>query len=528
MRAVRIMGLKRTHLLLLLLGCLLFLPQVAAQESGSPQISSEGPPRSPVDARVQPGTRQRALLGLPPLKAVLLVGPIDGNEGSWTLGEIANMELAAAVLEANGVTVHRFYPGDSNVAQIESAAEGAHFLLYRGHGVYYSDLPSPNVGGFYLSSGFYSSDQIRSNLHLAPNAIVMLYGCFTAGSSSTIGDEYDIGITEASRRVAQYSDPFFDVGAAGYYANWFGNAFAQFLTYLFSGQTLGEAYESYFDFNPNTVYQTVHPDHPEMAMWVDKDNWDYWKYNNAFAGLPDETLLELFMVDELGGIPDSLSFTATVEESVLLEPITHTVTPQNVGGDTAFDWVLATEGDWFEVAPLSGSTPDSYAITAQSFDTSRPGTYTGALTVTVTNPPDLLSPVQRIDLTLEVLAPELGGLPGALKLDYSIADQRFLRLDYALTPQNTGSDMSLAWETSTELAWLATSPASGVTPQSFSIQASGFDTTTVATYSGVLTVTVTDPASTWRSPQAMPVTLEVVDGPFGFAYLPMIMRNGHP
>ena len=37
--------------------------------------------------------------------------------------------------------------------------------------------------------------------------------------------------------VAQYSDPFFDIGGAGYYANWFGNAFERFLTYLFEGQT---------------------------------------------------------------------------------------------------------------------------------------------------------------------------------------------------------------------------------------------------------------------------------------------------
>ena len=47
-----------------------------------------------------------------------------------------------------------------------------------------------------LSSGYYSPDRIRTYMHLAPNAIVMLYGCFTAGSSSAEGDLYDIGITE--------------------------------------------------------------------------------------------------------------------------------------------------------------------------------------------------------------------------------------------------------------------------------------------------------------------------------------------
>ena len=39
-----------------------------------------------------------------------------------------------------------------------------------------SNLPYPNVGGFSLSSGYYSPTSIRQNLNLAPDAIVMLYG----------------------------------------------------------------------------------------------------------------------------------------------------------------------------------------------------------------------------------------------------------------------------------------------------------------------------------------------------------------
>jgi len=127
------------------------------------------------------------------------------------------MDLAAAELAANGVTVHRFYTPNNDWGQIKAAAEGAHFLFYRGHGVYWDSMPSPTVGGFHLKELFVSSDDIRNDLHLAPNAIVMLYGCFTAGSSSE--DSGSISSAEAQRRVAQYSDPFFDIGAAGYYAN---------------------------------------------------------------------------------------------------------------------------------------------------------------------------------------------------------------------------------------------------------------------------------------------------------------------
>jgi hypothetical protein len=85
----------------------------------------------------------------------------------------------------------------------------------------------------------------------------MLYACYAAGTSGS--DTTDIGLTEAQYRVARFSEPFLDLGIAGYYANWFGNAFEKFLTYLFAGKTLGQAYESYFDFNAATVSRTTHP-----------------------------------------------------------------------------------------------------------------------------------------------------------------------------------------------------------------------------------------------------------------------------
>jgi hypothetical protein len=515
---------------MLVLICLiaLVLSYSSTAQQPTPQVCTPPvPPRPPAHLSAPSSLvpRSAADLNLPPLKAVLLVGPIDGNDGSWTRQEIANMELAAAELESHAVTVYRFYPGDSDRDEIEQAANGAHFLLYRGHGVYDGNLPHPNVGGFSLSSGYYSSDTIRQNLHLATNSIVMLYGCFTAGSSSAPGDEHDIGIAEASRRVAQYSDPFFDVGAAGYYANWFGNAFQQFLSNLFAGQTLGQAYENYSDFNSNTVYRTTHPDHPGMAMWVDKDNWGYWQYNNAFAGKPNETLEDLFSLPELTGIPTSLTFTATVESGVHLEPAYYNVTPGNSRNDDDLDWTVDTEGNWFSVSPQTGSTPNTFTVTPQTFDTSRPGTYTGAVTVTVTSPINTLNPVQRINLTLQVFAPQLGGLPSLVGFVYSSAEAGFLSDEYRITPENVGSDASLQWQATTDCDWLTITPTGGTTPQNFTLTATDFPTTTVATYAGLLTVTVTSPAQTYLSPQVVPVTLKVIDTPFARAYLSLIFRN---
>jgi hypothetical protein len=295
-------------------------------------------------------------LNLPPLKAVLLVGPIDGDNGSWTTQEKQNMDLAAAELEANGVQVHKFYPPDQNWEQIKAAANGAHFLLYRGHGVYWSPMPSPTVGGFALKDKFVSAQDIRNELALAPNAIVMLYGCFTAGSSSADGGP--IRSAEAQRRVAQYSDPFFDIGAGGYYANWFGNAFQMYLRYLFEGKTLGEAYTAYFDYNASTVERYAHPDHPALAMWLDKDNWGYTQYNNAFAGQPALTLEDLFPTGET----ELMVSPSTIVDIATPASDPHTFQFQVEGnGSDPITWrasIASSESSWLGIHPASGASGD--------------------------------------------------------------------------------------------------------------------------------------------------------------------------
>jgi hypothetical protein len=269
------------------------------------------------------------------------------------------MDLAAAELEANGVTVHKFYTPNTDWQQLKAAAAGAHFLFYRGHGVYWSPLPNPEVGGFYLKDLFVSSDDIRRDLALAPNAIVMLYGCFTAGTSSI--DEGSITSQEALRRVAQYSDPFFDVGAAGYYADWFGDAFQKFVRYLFQGMTLGQAYESFYDFDGATVERYVHPDHSDLVLWLDKDYWDNkWQYNNAFAGLPDQTLADLFLAPEMTVAPAAITYLAAPNSA----PRSFTIQVGSTGACT-FNWTAAEVPDesWLAVQPQSGTCGQPTTVT---------------------------------------------------------------------------------------------------------------------------------------------------------------------
>jgi hypothetical protein len=269
------------------------------------QPESFAPPLPPPDLIVSPSPDPDSLssqskngsgtaVKVPPLKAVLVVGPIDGDDGQQTVQAKTDMELAAVELEKNGVEVHRFYTPHNDWGAIVAAARGAHFFAYRGHGIAWTSGPTPVVGGMALKDVFISSDQIRSDLRLARNAIVMIYACFSAGSSST--DTTPIDLAEAKRRVMQYSDPFIDTGARGYYANWFGDAFQIYVRNLFAGKTLGQSYEDYFDFNPATVERMQHPEYSSLSMWLDKDEWYDPKpqYNNAFVGRPNETLVSLF------------------------------------------------------------------------------------------------------------------------------------------------------------------------------------------------------------------------------------------
>jgi hypothetical protein len=333
------------------------------------------------------------------LKAVLLVGPIDGDNGTWTTEEKDHMELAAAELEANGVTVYRFYTPNNNWEQIKAAAEGAHFLFYRGHGVYWSAMPNPTVGGFALKNHFVSADDIRNDLHLAPNAIVMLYGCFTAGSSSI--DDPPINSQEAQRRVAEYSDPFFDISAAGYYANWFGDAFQMYVRYLFQGMTLGEAYEAYFDFNPITVERYIHPNHPATAMWLDKDFWDGTReYNNAFVGLPNKTLADLFEIKAMELTPPAITYLAKPSYAA------RTFTIQVDGGTNSetFGWaatVSPTGAAWIDAQPQSGISGEKITVTITPTSQSL-GTYQASIQV-VADSPEVRDGNQSIPITLHVV-----------------------------------------------------------------------------------------------------------------------------
>lgn len=347
------------------------------------------------------GALTSGALSLSGLKAVLVVGPVP-EDPSYSAFANSIMDQCAAVLTANGVTVHKFYSPNASWTPIKGAADGAHFFLYAGHGLRWDGGSEPQVGGLHLNSGNASPDAIRNELHLAPGAIVMIAACYAAGTGDIEYRSVDIGIGEAQRRVAQYSEPFLDIGAGGYYGDSFGwnNAFELYFTYLFQGKTMGESYMSMGDVNdgtPNTVTYSTHPAYPAMAMWLDKDFDHVWNYNEAFVGYDNRDLQDLFG-RRLTVDPSSLAFLAKLKSGPQYQTI-HIDLPENVGWTAAF---TPSTPAWASASPLSGTGPGSVTVQAKPASVSAAGTYQTGLRI-VASDPGIENRTQTVPITLRVV-----------------------------------------------------------------------------------------------------------------------------
>jgi len=97
-------------------------------------------------------------------------------------------------------------------------------------------------------------------------------------------------------------------------------------------------------------------------MWLDNDFWDgRWQYNNAFAGLPGETLAGLFNLTAMKLSPSSIGYMA--QPGYLPRTIMVGVDSST---DETFTWtatISPASPSWLEVTPLSGSSGGQMAVT---------------------------------------------------------------------------------------------------------------------------------------------------------------------
>lgn len=118
----------------------------------------------------------------------------------------------------------------------------------------------------------------------------------------------------------------------------------------------------------------------------------------------------------------------------------------------------------------------------------------------------------------------LGNLPDELRFVYSIALEETFPVEYLLIPENINNSSPLSWTLSTNDSWISVLPASGATPDSFSVSLNGFTIKTGEYYTGSLSITVVDPEHTAGSPHTITVILTFIDDPLHSFFLPIITR----
>ncbi|MCS7282521.1 MAG: hypothetical protein NZ769_04060 [Anaerolineae bacterium] len=459
------------------------------------------------------------------LKAVAIVGDVEG----YTPDYKQDMDRAVAALQARGVAVEKFYYGDRSFtwADIVTAATGAHFLLYMGHGIWWSGpCTQPTlVGGFYLGPGqFVHPDRIRTDLNgrMAPGAIVILsHVCFSAGQTACDTPGSTPSQDEAARRVQMYAAPFVDIGLKAYFANNYYQSAANYVNQILADpmtrQTVGNIFKSIYPNNPSKFRDLSYPK-PEYDLWLNGDTGDW---HHAFVGIPSYR----FTADlcELAPLPDVITFTYSLATGVL-RPSARTVTPTVL--NCSLTWTAIRSGNWFTVTPTSGRTSiDSLRI--QPFTTTLSsyavGRYTGTVTLTLTDSSGIIYGIQRMTVTVDVGRPRLADLPSALTFTYFLSDSALIPAAHVLVLRNTGSEDPLAWTALRSGTWFTFAPISGTTPQTLWITPTVLPTTPV-TLMGRLTVTVVSPTGTLSPTQSISLTFGVIPETSWRVYLPCVFR----
>ncbi|MFW6135317.1 MAG: hypothetical protein ACOC7N_00680 [Chloroflexota bacterium] len=400
---------------LLLVAGLLSIPSLPALSQDLNPQSMAPPLRGPDDHQpspVQPPSVSALQLQEGDLKAVAIVGEVGGRTDAYK----DDMDRAVDVMRDHGVTVDTFYYGERSFdwADVVAAATGAHFLLYMGHGVWWSGpCTQPDlVGGFYLGpeGGFIHPDQIRSDLagRVADDAVVILsHACYSAGDSSCENAPADWpSEAEAARHVRMYAAPFVDIGLKAYFADNYTGSAASFAEHLLSVEPLsvGQIFKRVYPFKSDQFRDLSYPD-AAYDLWL-SGRTGAW--NDAFVGIPDHVFNA---TPQLGALPGDITFTFFLSATTYL-PSAYTLQPQNVGTDDPLQWEVTGSGGWFTVTPASGETgaasttsTDSFAVTPKDPEAvaAASASTTGVVTVSVTNPQGTVNAVQSIEVNLRTL-----------------------------------------------------------------------------------------------------------------------------
>ncbi len=162
-----------------------------------------------------------------PPKAVFIVGPAHGATDSY----LVDAEKMAVQAETVGMDVRRIFWPHATWDNVLANIQNASLVVYMGHGY---GWPSPytkvitesrqNGMGLNTTDGsgraeytYYGATPIKANVHLAPNAVVILvHGCYTAGNGEP--GMAKPGPDVARQRVDNFASGFLAAGARAVFA----------------------------------------------------------------------------------------------------------------------------------------------------------------------------------------------------------------------------------------------------------------------------------------------------------------------
>jgi uncharacterized protein YkwD len=133
--------------------------------------------------------------------------------------------------------------------------------------------------------------------------------------------------------------------------------------------------------------------------------------------------------------------------------------------------------------------------------------------------------VQDFGVQVDTLAsPALGDLPNNLFFHYSIPDQELFPSYLNIPLANVGNQETLSWQIASEGTFFSASPGTGTTPTSIKVEPHDFDKNKTATYTGAITIKVTDPSSVEGAPHTTQITLKVVNSQIHQVFLPGVHK----
>jgi uncharacterized protein (TIGR03437 family) len=205
----------------------------------------------------------------------------------------------------------------------------------------------------------------------------------------------------------------------------------------------------------------------------------------------------LYQVGQTGPTAQVLAMTSSTGQT-----LSYTLAASTAGG-----------GSWLAVSPGNGATPGNVSVSVLT--SLAPGTYTGTVTITATNPSG--DPVPNSPLAIPITYyvsdnPLLMASPTSLSFSAAPGGQATAK-QVTLTSTGAALNYTIASQTITGGPWLAIASQPGSTPGSFVVSALAA-ILSPGTYTAKIEVTATNPAgpAVADSPVVIPVTLQVIAG----------------